>query len=333
MILTEGGMGIGFGHIARCISLSEAFEERGVVSTMCINGDDTVHDLLDESKYRALKWNGSEQGLSELIKNFNIVVVDSYLAQQVVYEDVSRLTSCAVYLDDDMRIEYPRGVVVNGSICSEELPYPPKDNVTLMLGSRYMLLRKEFWSVPKKEVREGIDTILITFGGDDVRDMTPTVLELLVNQFPKIKKKVIIGRAFQNVNRIEEMMDLATELIYYPSVKELKNTMINSDIAVSAAGQTLGELARVGVPTVALGIAHNQINNIKGWSSVGCIEFAGWYDDPCLQEKLLSCIRALSPKDVRGTRSSLGQSFVDGMGSFRIVDHVLNKVRHWERKQ
>ena len=29
-ILTEGGKDIGFGHITRCISLSEAFEEKGI---------------------------------------------------------------------------------------------------------------------------------------------------------------------------------------------------------------------------------------------------------------------------------------------------------------
>ena len=91
------------------------------------------------------------------------------------------------------------------------------------------------------------------------------------------------------------MADSTTELIYSPTAEEMKNVMINSDIAVSAAGQTLGELARVGVPAIAIGIADNQINNVRGWSNVGCIEYAGWHDDTYLREKLLSCIASLSP--------------------------------------
>ena len=328
LILTEGGKGIGFGHITRCMSLYQAFKERGIVSTICVNGDDTVRPLLRESKYSILNWINNEQEILELVKGFNIVMIDSYLAQRTLYENVSELVSCPVYLDDNMRIEYPKGIIVNGAIYGKELNYPNREVATFMLGSRYMLLRKEFWSVPKKEVRNTMESVVITFGGDDMRDMTPRVLGCLVDQFPDIKKKVVVGKGFQNVNRIEKMADSTTELIYSPTAEEMKNVMINSDIAVSAAGQTLGELARVGVPAIAIGIADNQINNVRGWSNVGCIEYAGWHDDTYLREKLLSCIASLSHIEVRLAKSSIGQGLVDGMGSLRIVDHILDQVRH-----
>jgi len=36
-IITEGSKNIGFGHITRCISLYQAFEERGIIPEFIIN--------------------------------------------------------------------------------------------------------------------------------------------------------------------------------------------------------------------------------------------------------------------------------------------------------
>ena len=56
VILTEGGADIGFGHITRCLSLYQAFEEKGIVSEMIINGDGSVLGLLRNSNYQIFDW-------------------------------------------------------------------------------------------------------------------------------------------------------------------------------------------------------------------------------------------------------------------------------------
>ena len=53
----------------------------------------------------------------------------------------------------------------------------------------------------------------------------------------------------------------------------------NVDLAISASGQTLYELACIGVPTIAIGIIDNQKNNIKNWINQGFIEYAGCWND------------------------------------------------------
>ena len=58
------------------------------------------------------------------------------------------------------------------------------------------------------------------------------------------------------------------------------------DLAVSAAGQTLYELAQMGVPTIAIQVADNQKDNIEGWLKAGFIHFAGEWDDAKLVENL-----------------------------------------------
>ena len=50
VIVTEGGKDIGFGHITRCISLYQAFEERGIIPEFIVSGDTTVASLLKERR-------------------------------------------------------------------------------------------------------------------------------------------------------------------------------------------------------------------------------------------------------------------------------------------
>ncbi|NLV76359.1 MAG: UDP-2,4-diacetamido-2,4,6-trideoxy-beta-L-altropyranose hydrolase, partial [Tissierellia bacterium] len=46
---------------------------------------------------------------------------------------------------------------------------------------------------------------------------------------------------------------------FYMNVKNMKNLMINNDLAISAGGNTLYELCACGIPTIAIIIADNQL--------------------------------------------------------------------------
>jgi len=323
LILTEGRREIGFGHITRCTALYQAFEERGIPAELVVEGDESVVRLLHGKQYRILPWRSDRSKLSSLLTGSEIAVVDSYLAERNVYEAVSKKVKCPVFIDDTQRLNYPEGVVVNGTLYAEEMDYPQGGGRSYLLGSKYILLRREFWEVPHKETRETIDRILITFGGDDMRGMTPNILRLLVDAFPGCRKRVIIGKGFRDIQKIEEQKDNHTELVYYPSAEGMKSAMLESDVAVSAGGQTLYEMARVGLPAVAISVAENQVNNVMGWERAGFIAYAGWWENKTLLEKVLTSVIHLKDKDERARRAKIGQKFVDGGGSGRVRDFVL----------
>lgn len=84
---------------------------------------------------------------------------------------------------------------------------------------------------------------MVTFGRDDAKNMTPNIINLLNKEYSALKKNIIIGRAFDNIEEIKKEIDENTNLIYYPNAEKIKEVMLNSDIAISAGGQTLHELA------------------------------------------------------------------------------------------
>lgn len=325
IILTEGGRNIGAGHLIRCVALYQAFKENGIVPEFIVNGDETVEGILSETKHSIFNWLKEKERLVDTIKGSDIAIIDSYMADYGLCKRVSDLTGLPVYLDDNNRLDYPKGIVLNGTVFAEEIDYSKNKNVKYLLGSRYILLRNEFRETPEKEMRQYMENILITFGGDDIRNMTPKVLELLSVRYPDFNKKVIIGKGFNNTDEIEKSKDGKTELIYYPDAEGMKRAMLESDIVISAGGQTLYECARIGIPAIVIAVAANQMDNVKGWKNAGFIEYAGSWEDEDVLSSTINYLELLGGSDIRRQKSKIGRNMVDGMGAVRTVRYCLER--------
>lgn len=325
LIATEGSSNTGFGHVTRCISLYQAFEEKGMATEFIVNGDNTVYDLLKNTKHIVFNWLKELERFFNLLKEADIAVIDSYLTDYGIYKRISDLVKITVYIDDNRRIDYPDGIVVNGTIFAEKMNYPEREGIIYLLGSRYTPMRKEFWEVPQKRTRNGKENVMITFGGDDSRNMTAKVLKLLVDNCPELTKNVIIGKGFQDTNVLEKIKDKNTKLIYYPNAEGMKNIMLESDIAISAGGQTLYELARTGVPAIAIAVADNQLNNIKGWQKAGFIEYAGWWEDGGILDNILQKMQLFRNPGSRDEKIKIGRKMADGRGAIRIAEYCIKR--------
>jgi UDP-2,4-diacetamido-2,4,6-trideoxy-beta-L-altropyranose hydrolase len=329
--ITEGGQAVGFGHLTRCLALCQAFELRGYCTEFIVAGDDSVKSsgLLQGREFRVFDWKDKENKgkLLHVLKETDVVIVDSYLADKNLYKIISDEVHKAVFLDDTKRIDYPAGIVVNWSISAHELQYPEKEHVKYLLGPRYVSLRKAFHDVNKKEINREVNTVMVSFGGDDSKNLTPKIVEFLVSHYPGMRKNIVIGSAFKNTNikEIENAADGKTGLVRSPGDEGMKTLMHESDIAICSGGQTLYELARVGVPTVAVIVAGNQENNVNGWEKAGFIEKAGSWTDVNLIDNLSIKMRLLMDYDLRCKVSETGRRIVPGNGADKIIDIMEEK--------
>jgi spore coat polysaccharide biosynthesis predicted glycosyltransferase SpsG len=187
-------------------------------------------------------------------------------------------------------------------------------------------LRKAFWDVPGKKIKQKVNRVMVTFGGDDSKSLTPNVLSFLTEKYPSLKKNVIIGNAFKNVGEIKAAADVYTRLIHSPDDIGMKDIMVESDVAISSGGQTLYELACVGVPTVAVAVAENQRKNVKGWEQTGFIENAGFWEDNHLMDNLAIKFHRFMDYLRRSQSAKAGRQLVPGNGANRIVDFIQGKI-------
>lgn len=324
VILTEGSTTKGFGHIARCYSLCQAFQKHGVFPELVVSSDENVGQVIGYDKCELADW-CERDVFSGYLGNTDIIIIDSYLAEVEMFKAASEAVATCVYIDDNNRIPYPPGMVLNGTAFAEIIGFPENDRVEYLLGTRYMPLRSSFWEVSRKRINPAVEKIMITFGGDDARGMTPEILGLLTRKWPGITKVVIMGKGFRTVERIERIKDDKTRLVPHPDAEGMKQIMLEADLAISAAGQTTYELARVGVPTIAIGVIDNQLDNIRGWLKAGFIEYAGWWEDANLIEKVEEAVEQFQDVQIRKARSVIGRRSIDGKGSVRVVDRILEK--------
>jgi UDP-2,4-diacetamido-2,4,6-trideoxy-beta-L-altropyranose hydrolase len=320
---TEGGKGIGFGHISRCLSLCQAFEEFSKECIFIVKGGEEVKEVI-HVPLKLMDWVENLNSFEKELEDAQIVIVDSYLAKQEHYQIACAKAEKCLFVDDFNRLEYPCGYVLNGSVYAGELNYPIKNSVYYLLGTQYTPLRRAFWHVEKKDIGMQIERILITFGGDDAQNMTFRVVKHLEDVFPHIDKLVVIGSGFKNRSQILSLKSNKVRIYQNLSEEDMKTLMVLCDMAVSAGGQTTYELARVGLPSVLVAVAQNQLLNCLSWEKVGFALYAGWWEDDMLLDKIAKYIRSLEDANIRLKMSEVGRLLVDGQGARRVAYKMVN---------
>lgn len=323
-IFTEGSIDIGFGHITRCIALYRQFEQRGWAPKLIIRGDKTIQSLVAKIDCIFADWLDPHVLRQYLPNKIDIAIVDSYLADTKIFSKISRSVNLIVCIDDNNRLDYPKGIVVNGNIHANLLAYKNNTGQSYLLGPTFTMLREEFSDVPKKMIRKKIQHILITFGGDDIRKMTPKILTALDAAYPEMKKITIIGAGFKHTKQLLNQQNNNTSFVINPSSSCIKELMINTDIAISGGGQTLYELACTGTPTIGIGIADNQICNIHELAKQGIIINVGMWDVENITENVIHGISSINSMEKRSMLSHLGQKYVDGKGAYRVTAEILS---------
>ena len=204
-ILTEGGKKFGFGHITRCLSIAEYFDEYGVSIEFIVDGDDSVLSILKDHSFVLMDWLNDESVLQK-IKKSTFVLIDSLRITDSKIQEIQKLGANVIYIDDDKRHNFlDKGFVLDWTILSDNKNYflPKKKSVTYFLGSKYTPFRAAFKNSKKVSISKQIQNILVSFGGSDVRNLTPVVLATLNKNFPYLKKTVVIGAGFINSDEIK----------------------------------------------------------------------------------------------------------------------------------
>ena len=316
-IITEGNAQTGYGHLTRCLAIYQGFEENGIKPTIIANCDENGEIILGEISLQVFNWVENSSRIIDIVTEADIVVIDSYLARASLYEKLYRVVNKAVYIDDTLRLDYPPGVILNGAVGAENLPYKKSEKHTYFLGLKFAPLRKEFWDLPERDFLDKRNNVLITIGGQDIRDITFDVLDAALKYSTTLNYHVVLGfNEFKN--RTMAYAGWRNITFYHSlSAEAMRDLMLVTDIAISAAGQTSYELYQLGIPMILIQIAKNQQSNVQGFISIGAIQEALAYDDEDFIGKLHQHLDST-------TRQKKKQSGVKYCGVRNIVKGLLN---------
>lgn len=324
----------GLGHFQRCCALAKAFAfNKGLSACFLSDGDPGVERHLSGLGFQSESMNGIERGgPSDLLHTLAIsaryrcegVVVDSYHVDAAYLLRLRAAGLFVMAIDDLGRFPFPCQLVVSPGAHARNLSYRSSSGDTrFLLGPAYALLRPEFWNPPRRSPRPRVQEVLVMLGGgSDPHHLMPGLLGLLEQLQGEFSVTAILGPFFKNPERIRSLVKrLRRPVCVVESPTQLVDYMVQADLAITAGGQSLYELACVGCPTVAIEVAENQRAQLKALAGLGAVQFAGRAGDPRLLSRVSRLVNRLRDDEQLQDHMSLaGQQLVDGRGALRVAE-------------
>lgn len=335
----DGNERIGSGHVMRCSSIAEALAERGEEVAFVL-ADDSFEEMLREKGFRVYvlhsdytDMDAESETLLRLIheEHIDTCIVDSYYVTDAYFEKLQNEVR-TVYLDDLMDHAWPVDVLINYNVYADESEYEELYRVAelqkpeLVLGCAYAPLRREFSMplLPRDHSDMKAPSVLVSTGGADNEHMALRILSEIVadpEQFEHINFHFIVGMFNEDWKQIQQLAHNRKNVLLHRNVTNMRELMCQCDLAVSAAGSTLYELCRCGVPVITYAVADNQLQGAEGFDRDGAMVYTGDSRlDPELQKKILDTLKhMLADRGICKRMSDTCQSLVDGKGADRIA--------------
>ncbi len=194
-------------------------------------------------------------------------------------------------LDDNGHADhYYADVVLNQNIHASDALYPNREPYTqLLLGTRYALLRREFWRWRdwQREIPDVARKVLVTMGGSDPDNVTLKILHALEQvELNGLEVTVVVGGNNPHYDALQAAAQRSQHAVRLEhNVTDMPALMAWADVAVSAGGSTCWELAFLGLPSVVVVLADNQRAIVHGLATVHYAVYLGmsniYYNGTC----------------------------------------------------
>jgi UDP-2,4-diacetamido-2,4,6-trideoxy-beta-L-altropyranose hydrolase len=342
---------MGTGHFMRCLTLANALKLHGAdcrfisrylpehlqdmlrieghaFAQLRASSTDSFSEELSHSR-----WLGVSQSTDAADSVFALadqywdwLVVDNYALdayweshlrkvskQILVIDDIAdRVHDCDMLLDQnfsfDMETRY-----------SGKLPL----HCRRLLGPRYALLRHEFrqWRESTRARTGPVKRILVFFGGVDADNFTGRAVSALSDlDLQNVHVDVVIGAKHPARHEIE--VACSTHRFHlHVQTDRMAELMATADLAIGAGGTATWERCCVGLPTLAICTANNQLKQVEDAAIEGLL-YA-----PAIQGNITSGISrhvsALLENDsLRESLSRRSMQAVDALGTHRVLNRM-----------
>lgn len=341
IIRADGNAGIGAGHLMRCLTIADALAEqvgdKKKIRFVC--ADEQSAGLAEAAGYEVSVLGTDYRDMeSELScwegvcacdgrmpeKEEHTILVDSYYVTDAYLEQLKAYGR--VYLMDDMQEHaYPVDGVINYNAFADEDVYRclyKNTKTKCFVGSAYVPIRPQFLH-REYDVADAVKNVLITTGGGDVDNIAGTILQTIYRE--NIDFHIVTGRYNPHLTTLRELENSMQGVHIYHDVSDMAGLMQKCDIAVTAGGTTIYELASVGVPFLCFSYAKNQEALTE---YIGKKEIAGFLGAYHLhKEVVLENLRQLFARfcddyDLRKVCSQKEREMIDGKGAGRLAEKM-----------
>jgi len=322
LIRADASVEVGAGHVMRCLTLAEQLSDRGAeVAFVCRDLPGAMFEQLQERGFRSARLPPAvaartpqavdaketiEAAASLFSGEVDWLVVDHYgLASP--WEAMLRPRAGRIMVIDDLADrEHDCDLLLDQNYYSGlERRYDglvPKP-CRMLLGPSYVLLRPEFAAARQKlRQRDGsVTSVLLFFGGSDPVNETQKAVEALkLLNLPHLAAQVVVGAGNENRARIEALCAGLPNATFHCQVSNMAEMILNADLGIGAGGSSMWERCCLGLPTITVVFAENQLRTTEDVAATGAIDYLGWSHRLGIEDYARAILRMMeSPETVK----------------------------------
>ena len=319
----------------RCLSIAQAFRDAGESVKFLVADNNPIpmlesvgvdYTILNSTWNNMLEEVDIVKGILRKEKN-PLLFIDTYQVTRKYTEALLPFAKIC-YLGSKPEYLGPIQVLINYSTDIDYAFYHNNyaDSTKLLLGATYAPLRKEFLEVKHKKSSNGIFRILLTTGNTDALNCVGKIL----SKFKEAKAlsleiHVVVGGMFDTKEQLHQLYDGDSMVVLHENVKQMSDLMAISDLAISANGTTVYELAAAQVPVISFSMVDEQVKSARKLSELGVVEYCGeiFKDTEKVVNKVVDVALKLAESDEDRKRLNHKAHFViDGKGCERIVQEL-----------
>lgn len=344
---TDASRSIGAGHLMRCLTLATELIEHGAHIRFLVK--DLPNSFKDLFKDRSIEFaeleleknficstgesradiqlqdmEATNKALAD--KKWDWLIVDHY---QLGYEwesGVKKYVKKIMVIDDLADREHFCDILLDQNYYANSMNrYVGKvpNNCVLLLGPKYILLRKEFLEMRDQvKVRSGgLKKILIFFGGTDKDDYTTKAIDALISLNLISEVSVVIGSEHPNGRQIQlKCIDYGYRC--YVQISNIAEIMKDADLSIGAGGTATWERCYMGLPSLCVSIAKNQDQQIFDIAELGILLTLP--SNGSLEKNIATYVSILAENPpLLKHFSKMALDFIDGFGVSRVCAEIV----------
>ena len=354
----DASLQIGSGHVMRCLALADALQATDVQCTFvcrpypgnmlktirakysCIELSAVLDpqntasqgSIADYADWLGCSWQSDASETSEVLRDLqpDWLIVDHYALDSRWEERVQATCGRVMVIDDLANRNHQCQLLLDQNLGRKPADYlqlVPPGCITLV-GPQFALLRPEFAtarhaSLLRRSRTAGLGHLLVSMGGADADNATGLILRSLgsAGLGDRCVVTVVLGQQnpwHENVAAVAATLPCETRVLV--NSLSMASLMSEADLAIGAAGATAWERCCLGLPTILLTVAANQVPGARALHDAGAGLHIGGPE--CIAEGLPEAIGWMRRPGALQGMGANAAAICDGLGTSRIVDHI-----------
>jgi UDP-2,4-diacetamido-2,4,6-trideoxy-beta-L-altropyranose hydrolase len=347
-IRVDASVEIGLGHLLRCVSLAKALVEAGTQVMFVVRDhgldysqwlssaefgvivlkapEQATPSLSGYRKWLGVTANVDAQETAEALQSSLVeyLFVDSYAIDASWHESVRHILECKIVaIDDlgdrDLSVDF---ILDQNFEDSHSKKYEQRNlkSATILGGPRFALLGPDYCHAPRYVFSERVRSVGVFMGGTDSIGGSALVFDALDAIGFQGRVEIAVTSSNPALAVLKNRVSGSANYRLALDSKSLATFFAAHDLQIGACGSSTWERFCIGVPTVSVCCAENQLKTLKILDRENLVYAVETLDLRPLANAIASAIDDIP---WRRTVTMRSKKVVDGLGAQRVARSIL----------